>query len=370
MSIADIIKSRQLPACLNREEMIDLLLKNEYGYMPDIPYEISVSEPVRIEARYCNRTVEHSRVNMTVTTEFGSHTFPIYRVLHTDGTVNPFFVFLSFNSNVPNRSYPTEEVADYNFDVLMINYQEIATDNGDFTNGLPKIFMPNGRQSGTDCGKIMFWAWAASRVLDYAQTLPSLDKGQAAVIGHSRLGKTALLAGVLDERFRYVFSNDSGCSGAALARGNSGHSRFENWDINNPFDYQEVYTLGETIRDVIKNFPYWFCDNYRNYMKNNYPDDFDQHFMVASIAPRYAYVGSGSTDLWADPVSEFLSAAAGSERYEQMGLTGLVHKDKLPEPDEYFHEGHVGYHMRKGPHFLSRHDWAKYMAFIRKHQFD
>ena len=105
-------------------------------------------------------------------------------------------------------------------------------------------------------------------------------------------------------------------------------------------------------------------------MKNNYPDDFDQHFMVASIAPRYAYVGSGSTDLWADPVSEFLSAAAGSERYEQMGLTGLVHKDKLPEPDEYFHEGHVGYHMRKGPHFLSRHDWAKYMAFIRKHQFD
>ena len=370
MTVSEMIKSRNLPDFLSRDEMIEKLLTNEYGYMPELEYEITVSDPVRVTNRYCNSTVEQSRVDMTVTTKYGSHTFPIHRMLHTDGTVNPFFVFLSFSSMIPNRSYPAEEVADLGVDVLMINYTDIATDNGDFTNGIPSIFIPEGRQNDTDCGKIMYWSWAAQRVMDYAQTLPMLDHSQAAVVGHSRLGKTALLTGVLDERFRYVFSNCSGGSGSALSRGNSGLADFTDWNPEDPFNFEHNYKTGETIRDILRNFPYWFCGNYQKCMKDNYPEDFDQHFLVASVAPRYAYVASGSTDKWADPVSEFLSAVAGSAYYEKLGLTGLVHQEKLPEPDERFQEGMVGYHMRKGPHFFSRHDWNNYIAFIRKHQFD
>jgi len=368
--ITEMVKDRQLPAFRSREEMVDLLLKNEYGYFPDIPYEVSVSEPVNVEKRYCDSKVTYSRVNMTITTEFGSHTFPIRRVLHTDGSVNPFFVLLAFDSNVPNRSYPTEEIADGNFDVLTINYQEIASDSDDFNNGLPKIFLPGGRKAPTDCGKLMYWAWAASRVLDYAMTLPCLDHSQAAVIGHSRLGKTALLAGMLDERFRYVISNGSGCSGAALSRGNSGIPYIKTLSTENLYDYEPEWKTGETIRDVLKQFPFWFCENYQKYVIDCYPADFDQHYLLATIAPRYVYVGSGSSDLWADPTSEFLNTVAVSEYYKKLGLPGLVHKDRLPEPEEPYHEGMVGYHMRKGPHFLSRHDWQKYMAYIRKHQFD
>ncbi len=370
--ITELIKERQLPEFHSREEMLDLLLKKEYGYFPDVPYEISVSDPVNIEKRYCDGKVCYSRVNMTVTTEFGSHTFPIRRILHTDGSVNPFFVYLGFGTAVPNRSYPTEEVADSNFDVLTIDYQEVTKDNRDFTDGLPGIFLPNGREKDTDCGKIMYWVWAAMRVMDYAQTLDCLDKCQGAVLGHSRLGKTALLTGALDERFRYVFSNGSGGSGAALTRGNSGLPFI--WTLHTDketlFDYEPEWNTGETIRDVMKQFPYWFCKHYEQYAVTNIPEDFDQHFLVASVAPRFVYVGSGNKDLWADPTSEFLSAAAASAYYEKMGLTGLVHNDKLPEPEEVFHEGRVGYHARQGYHFLSRHDWQKYMAYIRKHQFD
>ena len=65
-----------------------------------------------------------------------------------------------------------------------------------------------------------------------------------------------------------------------------------------------------------------------------------------------------------------MNACAVSEYYEKLGLPGISNKDRLPEPEEVYHEGKVGYHMRKGPHFLSRHDWQKYMAYIRKHQFD
>lgn len=369
--IAEMIKERNLPPFRSREEMIDLLMKNEYGYFPNIPYEITVSDPVNVETRYCDRRVAYSRVNMTVTTQFGSHTFPIRRILHTDGTVNPFFVLLAFDNNVPNRSYPTEEVADNDFDVLTINYQEVTSDSADFTNGLPAIFMPEGRKSPTDCGKLMYWAWAACRVLDYAMTLPCLDHKQAAVIGHSRLGKTALLAGMLDERFRYVFANGSGGSGAALSRGNSGLPFAKTLHTTGDlYDYEPEWGTGETIRDVLKQFPFWFCENYQKYAIDCIGTDFDQHYLLATIAPRYVYVGSGNSDLWADPTSEFLSTVAVSEYYEKLGLPGLTHKDRLPEPEEPYHEGMVGYHMRKGPHFLSRHDWQKYMAYIRKHQFD
>lgn len=366
MNVTEMIKSRDLPALRSREEMIDILLEKEYGFFPDVPYEITVSDPVPLESRYCDSTVQYSRVEMTVTTQFGSHTFPIHRVLHTDGSVHPFFVFVNFRGNVPDMYYPTEEVGDAGFDVLCIHYNDVTKDDGDFSDGLPGIFLPEGRKNGTDCGKIMYWAWAASRVLDYAQTLPCLDKEHAAVMGHSRLGKTALVAGMLDERFRYVISNDSGCSGAALARGNSGLAELENYDPDDIFGYEANFSTGETIRDILKNFPYWFCEDYQKYLYTNIPDIFDQHFLIATIAPRYAYIASASTDFWADQTSEFLSGVAASEAYEAMGLKGLVHQEKLPEIGEFFHEGHIGYHMRRGPHFLSRHDWAGFMAFIER----
>ena len=371
MTVSELIWERNLPRLLNREQMVDLLLREEYGFMPDIPYEVSVSQPVLVENRYCDKAVSHYRMNFTVTTQYGSHTIPVQTVLHTDGSVNPFFVFLNFRADVPDRYYPTEEVAEAGFDVLTVCYKDICSDDDDYNNGLAKIFYPTGRKTGEDASKIALWAWFASRMLDYAETLPSCDMQQAAVMGHSRLGKTALVAGMLDTRFRYSFSNDSGCSGAALSRGNTGNPGQAVVDtMDGIFDYERDLTTGESIRDIVKCFPHFSCRNYHKYAMTNITEGFDQHYLVAAIAPRFAYIASASKDIWADQTSEFLCGVAASEAYEAMGFKGLVHNEKLPEVKEHFHEGRIGYHLQKGPHFLSRHDWQEYMAFIRKHQFD
>jgi hypothetical protein len=345
MSISDLILERKLPSLLSREEMKQLLLDREYGHLPDIPYTVTFSEPVKVRNGYCAKTVAHTTVQMTVTTALGSHTFPVQRILHVDGSVNPFFVLINFSSNVPDAYYPTEEIAERGFDVLTFYCGDATSDSDDFTNGLARVFLTREQAKERVCGKLMLWAWTAMRLLDYAQTLPSLDMNQAAVIGHSRLGKTALLTGMLDTRFRYVISNDSGCSGAAISSGKN----------------------GEQIADITRRFPYWFCQKYQEYVEAGIPEGFDQHYLIASIAPRFAYVGSASLDAWADPTSEFLSCEAASEAWRKMGLNGLVHQGQMPKDGERFHAGRVGYHKRYGTHFLSRHDWNHYMDYIQLH---
>ncbi len=346
MNANEILKERKLPELLSREQMKKILQDNEYGYIPDVDYKCTISEPEIIEKRYLAGTVCHSVVNITIETEYGKHTFPVNRVLHNDGEKHPFFVFLNFRADVPDRYYPLEEVIDEGFDVLSVCYKDITSDDGDFKNGLAGVLLKDGQETDTTCGKIMMWAWTASRILDYAQTLDALDMKRAAVMGHSRLGKTALVAGMMDERFTFAFSNCSGNSGAALSRGNT----------------------GETITDIVKVFPFWFCKNYRQFTENNYAPHFDQHFLVASIAPRYAYVASATLDAWADPNAELLTCVAASKMYEDMGLTGFVFDGELPKAGDKFLEGRIGYHNHHGNHFLSRHAWKNFMEYMELHK--
>ena len=165
--------------------------------------------------------------------------------------------------------------------------------------------------------------------------------------GHSRLGKTALLAGALDDRFYCAYSNDSGCSGAALSRQKE----------------------GEKIKDIVGQFPYWFCERYADYVDREDELPFDQHALLAANAPHYVYVASASEDLWAYPKNEYLACVAVSEYFESLGLAGFVHPDRLAEVGDCFHEGTVGYHLRKGGHFLRPEDWHLFLTFLKSKEF-
>jgi len=254
-------------------------------------------------------------------------------------------VLLNFRDLVPDIYYPAEEICDNGFAVLTVCYKDVTSDNGDFDDGAAGAAFGGRERGDADGGKIALWAWAASRVMDYAETLPQLDPARAFVAGHSRLGKTALLAGALDPRFACAVSNDSGCSGAAVSRGKQ----------------------GETVKDICTRFPYWFCNNYQKYMENESALPFDQHFLVAAMAPRKVYVASAAEDLWADPASEYLACAAADEVYKKLGMTGFVRPDRLPEPGDKFHDGDIGYHLRSGQHYFSREDWLYIMEYVRKH---
>ena len=141
--------------------------------------------------------------------------------------------------------------------------------------------------------------------------------------------------------YGYGYGGYSGCGGAAIARGNQ----------------------GETIENIFESFSYWFCENYQQYINNEYSMPCDQHYLLASIAPRKVCVGSASEDWWADPVSEFLSCMAASPAFEK----GLCYEDRMPEVGEAWFDGDVGYHLRHGRHYFSRQDWQQLIAFTKRH---
>jgi len=166
------------------------------------------------------------------------------------------------------------------------------------------------------------------------------------VVGHSRGGKTALWCGAADTRFALTISNDSGCSGAKLNR----------------MDLPD----SESIARITKAFPHWFCANYSRYAGNEAALLFDQHMLIALMAPRLVYVASASGDTWAGPPGEFRSCVLASPVWKLYGLKGLV-GDTFPPPDSPLQEGCIGYHLRSGKHDLTLYDWARYMDFADKH---
>ena len=242
------------------------------------------------------------------------------------------------------RRWDYEQAMDRGYAVATMCYNDIYPDDkNELKNSVGTLFSgynPNAELAPDSWQSIGTWAWGASRVADYLQTLPWVDKDKLVMMGHSRLGKTSLWAGAQDTRFKVVISNDSGCGGAAISR----------------------RTFGETLEIITRVFPHWFCPSFRRFANKENELPFDQHELIALIAPRAVYVASAEMDAWADQKGEFLSAYHATPVYHLYGFKG-VESDQMPGLHQPIMGEKVGYHIRQGVHDVTNYDWARYMDF-------
>lgn len=187
---------------------------------------------------------------------------------------------------------------------------------------------------GNDGGTLAAWAWGASRMLDYLETLPEADASKVIITGHSRSGKAALLAGAVDERFALVNPNGSGCGGAGLYR------------ILGP-DCEDLEAITRPER-----WQEWFHKDFRDYVGKEAHLPFDQHFMRALVAPRPVLSTDGTDDIWANPLGTQINYLAAQPVYDFLGVSERN-----------------GLHFRPGGHDHNAEDYRALLDFADWHFF-
>jgi hypothetical protein len=221
----------------------------------------------------------------------------------------------------------------------------VQADNGaGLSHGIIGLVNHGKLRSPEDWGVLRAWSWGLSRALDYFATDKTINPKQIGIEGHSRWGKTALLAGAMDPRWAIVFASCSGSGGASLEKRNFG----ENLDLI-----------------AAENEYHWMAPNFIKYGGNWKAFPVDAHEMMALVAPRPLFITGGTQDIWADPLGEFKACQAASPVYALLGKTGIT-TAQLPAPDVSLINTDLAFRLHEGGHTDSI-DWPTFIEFAKKY---
>ena len=155
-------------------------------------------------------------------------------------------------------------------------------------------------------GGIAAWAWGYWRCTDALIKLGLCDE-HIVYPGLSRGGKTALVAGAVDER-AWITNPEAPCAGGSLYR-----SRMRAITEDGAERRSEEYD------DIVKTFPDWFAPDAADYIGRVPELSYDIHELKALVAPRIFFNSEAKSDLWAGPLQAYQSNVAAREVYKFLG---------------------------------------------------
>lgn len=358
-----------------RPEIMEMFASQMYGRTPDekiaISYQTFTENETALNEKATSKQVKFTFTNGDKTVEaillmyipnktadkvpvFVGYNFKGNHSTTKDTTIvySPLFHLVKepdhpdWERGIQQNRWPFEMIIDRGYAVATMCYHDIFPDKPGLKDHSVAALFSGYSSLSSDLSEweaIGAWAWGSSRIADFLETEERIDTERIAIMGHSRQGKAALWAGAQDERFKIVIPNNSGAGGAALSK----------------------REFGETIAIVSSIKPPWFCAAFNKYRENETNLPFDQHQLLALIAPRKLYVASAEEDLWADPKGEFLSLYHAGPVFQLYGLSALD-SNEMPELNKPIMKD-VGYHIRDGVHDVTDFDWSSFLDFADKH---
>lgn len=356
-----------------RPELKELFQHYEYGYFPP-PAKIKTS------IDYVDKNFYGGKATLKLATiSFKTPDAPqlhLMLVIPNKRKPAPVFLGLNFSGNhslvidthVPipnewmNNKYPgvtnhqateagrgkladvwaIEQSIDRGYAVATIFAGEVQPDITNATTGVRAAFR-GSKSPDDDWGTIAAWAWGLQRAVDVLEKEKEIDRKKIAVVGHSRLGKAAMLAGAFDERIALVIPLQAGCGGTSAARGK----------------------IGESVKRINTSFPHWFCGEFKKF--NDEPErlPFDQHCLIAMCAPRPVLLSNATEDTWANPEGQFEMLKAADKVYRLLGADGVASQE-MPKVGQLMNST-LGYFIRPGKHSMTTEDWKAFLDFADKH---
>ena len=213
-------------------------------------------------------------------------------------------------------------------------YGELEPDRSDGP-ALSRIWRDGG--FAPDAGAISAWAWLLSRLVDLLMKDRRVDASRLVAVGHSRLGKTALLATARDPRLAMAVANGSGCGGAG--------------------SFREPSPGAETLAQILR-FTHWF---HPQLGPDPQAQPLDMHHLLACIAPRPVLLTNAEDDDWADQRGQLRTLQAAAPAWRLLG-SGATPPAVMPALGSGPDGTVLRYAYRVGPHCLCPADWSAIFA--------
>ncbi len=371
------VTSRDQWVSQRRPELKELFQYYMYGYLPPPPAKVT-GKVEREDSKAFNGKATLKEVTIT----FGPPDMPAMHLLlvvpNARKAPAPVFLGLNFAGNhtvvndpkvrlpmawMPDRQpgvqknratdagrgtqvdvWAIEQSIDRGYAVATCYNGDIEPDHPDAPDGIRAYYRKHGlTQAGPhEWGTIAAWAWGLSRAVDYLRTDKDIDENRIVVVGHSRLGKAAIVAAAFDERIALAVPLQAGCGGTSPSRGK----------------------VGESVKQINDHFPHWFDGTFKEF--NNQPDrlPFDQNCLVALVAPRPVLFSNATQDTWANPEGQFQVLKAADPVYRFLGVGGLE-AERMPETGHLV-ASRLGYYIRPGRHSMTKGDWKIFLDFADK----
>lgn len=284
-----------------RKEMYKHVVELQYGTQPPAPEFLEVE---LIQAGNAGECLHNYRI----TTGKRSHPISFYMKVFVPDGEGPFPTVVDgdFCWTYSLAKEWRSAFRDEGIMLVMFNRTELAND-----------IQHEGRRRGPlydlypeyTFGALGAWAWGYSRCVDALEKLGMADMNNITFTGHSRGGKTAALAGVLDERASIVNPNETNAGSCSCYRIHMSAIREDG-----------VEKRSETLADLYKNFDFWLGEGMGAYTQREQDLPFDCHMLKAMIAPRTLFISEAASDIWTCPVGTWMTTMAASEVYKFLGV--------------------------------------------------